>query len=637
MEPPALQLLLIEDDAVEADALRRLLTRTLPTGSSLLWATSLREGLSIVAAERIDAVLLDLGLPDSQGLETLERICAHTAQVAVVVLTGRDDEPLVEKALGCGVQEYLVKGEINAKGLARILRQAVERKRGELAMRQNTLLAAAVDNVTVGVIIVDARLYDWPIVFANPVFSVITGYPREEVVGRNCRFLQGPGTEPATVARIRAALGRREPFRGELRNYRKDGTAFWNEATISPVFDAAGSLTHFVGVTNDVTLRRRAEDARRESEARFHTLTDAVPQVIWTNEAGGKADYFNQRWFEYSGLSLEESVGPGWQAIVHPDDAPASRERWQRALEAGVIFDTEYRLRGADNNYRWFIGRNVPLKDAAGRVLGWFGSATDIHALKEAEQETRYAREEAEAANQAKDHFLAVLSHELRTPLTPVLMALHLLTRHKDLPPSAAGALAMIRRNVELEAHFIDELLDLTHLTRGRLDLTLAPTDLHEVIRRAVEVAGPDIQGKRQRLEITLDAPEHRLLGDCARLQQVCWNLLKNASKFTPDGGEIHLRTFNEPGGIVVEVTDTGIGMCANALEKVFQPFEQADNSIAQRFGGLGLGLAISKAAVDAHGGTIRAASAGPGTGATFTVGLPLLNAVGRDDDPPAL
>ncbi len=782
MEHRALKLLLVAADAAETRSKPWSLAAVLPAGSSFLSAGYLRDGLTLLASEEIDAVLLDLELPDSQGLNTLEQMREHARRVAVIVLADRDDESLVEKAFECGVQDYLVKGEVNAAALARNVRHAVERKRGELtlqcALQENNRLAAAIANVTVGVVIVDAQAPDWPIVFSNPAFSAITGYPHGEIVGRNCRFLQGARTDRGTMTRLRLALQHRQPFCGELLNYRKDGTPFWNEVSIGPVFDEANVLTHFVGVTHDVTARKTAEEARSQSEARFRTLTDAVPQVIWTNEAGGKADYFNGRWFEYSGLSLEQSTGLGWQAIVHPEDAPASKEKWQRALAAGELFDTEYRLRRADGTYRWHIGRNVPLKDEAGHVLGWFGSATDIEDLKVAEAAVAAAQErlrlivdnahehaivsmdlerritswnpgaelilgytaaemmgrtldvtflpedqavgrpekeahralaegraggslwrrrkggsvfwaecallpmrtrsdgevvgfvgilsdesevqqarhdleqsreklvialqaaeracvEAETANAAKDHFLAVLSHELRTPLTPVLMAVHTLALRRDLPKPVIDSLAMIRRNVELEAHFIDEMLDLTRLARGKLELALAPMDLHEAIQRAVEITEPDFQAREQRLQVDLQATEHRFNGDSARLQQVCWNLLKNAAKFTPAGGRIWLRTRQDGlGWVEVEVADTGIGMEPAALARVFHPFEQADTSIAQLFGGLGLGLAIAKASVEAHGGTIHAASSGPGRGAIFTVRLPLVSPTGSAGTP---
>ena len=228
-------------------------------------------------------------------------------------------------------------------------------------------------------------------------------------------------------------------------------------------------------------------------------------------------------------------------------------------------------------------------------------------ALEKSLQETERARAEAEAAGRAKDHFLAVLSHELRTPLTPVLMSVDTLMLRSDLPAQVVEGLDMIQRNVTLEAQFIDELLDLTRISRGKFELSPEPMSLHEAIRLAAEVAAPDVKEKSQRLVCELDAENDHLTGDFKRLQQVFWNLLKNASKFTPERGGITVRSRNEPATpdapprIVVEVSDTGIGFEADAAERIFDAFTQANETITQEFGGLGLGLAISKATVDAH------------------------------------
>ena len=203
-------------------------------------------------------------------------------------------------------------------------------------------------------------------------------------------------------------------------------------------------------------------------------------------------------------------------------------------------------------------------------------------------------------------------------------MALNALSRRNDLPEPVRTAHEMIERNVQLEAHFIDDMLDVTRIARGKMEIVRADMDLHDAARRAVEVSSPDLEGKGQTLTVALESTDHRLHGDFARLQQAMWNLLKNASKFTPAGGRIGLRSWNEPGRIVVEITDTGIGMEADVVSRIFDPFEQADPSIAKRFGGLGLGLAIAKAAVEAHDGELLADSAGPGLGATFTMRLPL-------------
>ncbi len=208
--------------------------------------------------------------------------------------------------------------------------------------------------------------------------------------------------------------------------------------------------------------------------------------------------------------------------------------------------------------------------------------------------------------------------------MTPVLTAAESLLRRKDLPPIVIEGLQMICRNIQLENHFINDLLDITRIGRGKLELARAPMDLHDAIKAAAEISRPDIEAKGQRLTIELQAQRTKLNADLARTQQVFWNLLKNASKFTPEQGEIQLRSWNEPGHVLAEVRDTGLGIDPQVLPKLFQPFRQADTSITRRFGGLGLGLVIARATVEALGGSITAASPGLNRGATFTVKLPL-------------
>jgi len=652
----------------------------------------------------------------------------------------------------------------------------------------------------------------------------------------------------------------------------------------------AGVVLTFI----DITERRSFEGALRASEQRLQTLADAVPQIIWTNDRDGRAVYFNRGWYEYTGRSTEESVGPGWQAIVHAEDMARAVAQWQRVLEAGEVFDCEYRLRGSDGTYRWFIGRNVPTRDADGQVDGWFGTATDIDDLKMAEasrraseeqfrraiedapipvimqaedgqvlqiskawtdltgfrpedipnfeawlnraygpgadevrahmqelfkgevsvlnadlevstregnrrhwifsasapgtlrdgrrfivgmvsditerrhaeeqlrqsqerlrlivenardfaifsmdlerritswntgarailgysneeaigrrgdiiftpedraagapraeadkaladgrasderwhirkdgsrfwgsgvmmamrdgpgtaiglvkifrdqtaelrakeameqarqqlhaalQETEIARDQAEAAGTVKDRFLAILSHELRAPLTPVLLGAQVIARDKTLPPAILQTASVIERNVRLQAHLIDDLLDVSRIKYGKMELSLERIDLHDVITRAVEVSHPDIEAKAQELKVQLAAARHTISGDAKRLQQGFWNLLNNASKFTPQGGKIMLRSRNERDRVVVEVCDTGVGFEPEAATRIFEVFEQGGPNVTAQYGGLGLGLAIAEASVKAHGGVITAASDGPGTGAKLTVELPL-------------
>ena len=251
---------------------------------------------------------------------------------------------------------------------------------------------------------------------------------------------------------------------------------------------------------------------------------------------------------------------------------------------------------------------------------------TDLTEQKR-QQELQLAKDLADKSNVAKDDFLAALSHELRTPLNPALMETVALEQTKGLPNHVRHSLALIRRNIELEAHLIDDLLDLTRIAKGKLELNLGPTDLHNVIRLAVEICAAEMEEKSPTLDLQLAAPNSLTTGDAVRLQQAVWNLLRNALKFTPIGGAVTVRTGNGSGGSFwVEVRDSGIGFEPADYRKLFNAFEQGGRQITRQFGGLGLGLglALATSIVAAHGGVIRAVSPRVNLGATFTLELPL-------------
>ena len=289
-------------------------------------------------------------------------------------------------------------------------------------------------------------------------------------------------------------------------------------------------------------------------------------------------------------------------------------------------------------------GTEFPVELAINRVPAdgpptFTGFLRDIGDRKRATEELERAKEQAEAASAAKDQFLAVLSHELRTPLTPVLASVEMLSRQADLPADVAAALEAIRRNVELEARIIDDLLDLTRISRGKVELRAETVDAHDSLRHALEVWQK--QAKDKRLEVTLDlrAGRRHVRADPARLQQVYWNLIGNAVKFTPAGGRIALASSNdEKGRLVVRVSDTGLGIDPALLPRLFNAFEQGERAVTRRYGGLGLGLSISKALVEMHQGDLRAASDGTGRGAAFTLALATVDApkAERPAPPPA-
>ena len=376
-------------------------------------------------------------------------------------------------------------------------------------------------------------------------------------------------------------------------------------------------------VAQEQTRRRLAESESRLAGVTL--LAEAIPQIVWSARPDGTIDYVNRRWSTYTGLPPKAGVGPDWARAVHPDDVARVAARWRAAIESGAGYEVEFRIRrGADGEYRWFLARGELVRDDSGAVLKWFGTWTDIDDQKRAEQELRRANELAESASRSKDQFLAMLSHELRTPLTPVLL---LATASRDdptTPEHLRPTFEVIRHNLELEARLIDDLLDVMRIIRGKLPYHFEVVDAHAQIRRALEICRGEAEAKRLALVTALGATEHHVEADAARLQQVLWNLIKNAVKFTPSGGEVAIRTRNGPDGLVIDVADTGIGIDPAIAPLIFNAFEQGEDLITKRFGGLGLGLAISRSIVEGHRGKIGATSPGRDRGATFTIAMPV-------------
>ena len=375
-------------------------------------------------------------------------------------------------------------------------------------------------------------------------------------------------------------------------------------------------------VVAEVQTRRRLA----ESESRLagvSLLAEAIPQIVWSARPDGAVDYVNRRWSSYTGLSSDQSVDSRWTEAVHPDDVAATVARWCESVATGELYEVEFRLRrGEDSAYRWFLARGELVHDEAGRVIKWFGTWTDIDDQKRNEAELKQATELAESASRSKDQFLAMLSHELRTPLTPVLLIATASRDDPETPEPLRSTFEMIRHNLELEARLIDDLLDVMRIIRGKLPYHFEVVDAHGQIQRALEICGNEAEVKPLRLVADLRATEHHVRADAARLQQVLWNLIKNAVKFTPAGGSVTIATWNEAERIRIEVTDTGIGIDPEILPLIFNAFEQGEDDITKRYGGLGLGLAISRSIIEGHEGSISVSSPGRDRGATFRIDL---------------
>jgi two-component system CheB/CheR fusion protein len=375
----------------------------------------------------------------------------------------------------------------------------------------------------------------------------------------------------------------------------------------------------FVAVWRDVTETRRAAEVLRESEARYRTLLDASPGFVWHADATGGLLYVSENFHEYAGTSQQRFQGALWKMreVIHPEDLPLREERWRHSVETGEPYDVEIRLRGADGVYRWFLNRALPIRQADGSISGWVGTSTNIDDRKRLEEKLR-------EADRRKDEFLAMLAHELRNPLAAVRSATEVL-RRVDAPGSQLPAMrAVIERQTNQLVRMVDDLLDVSRISQGKLFLRKEKIDLSAVVERAVETSQPLIEAGRHRLRVQLPAESPRLDGDLQRLAQAVSNLLNNAAKYTETGGNIQLTVETAGDEALLRVKDDGIGIAAEILPNIFDLFAQADRALHRAQGGLGIGLTLVKNIVEMHGGRAEAFSAGPGQGSEVVLHLPL-------------
>jgi PAS domain S-box-containing protein len=364
--------------------------------------------------------------------------------------------------------------------------------------------------------------------------------------------------------------------------------------------------------------------ALESSEQNFRQIFEEAPIGMAVVGLDSRYARVNATLCNMVGYSEEELTSRTPSEITYCDDIDKDKQLSQRLLTGIARTSVEKRYVRKDGEIIWATRTACLMRDESGRPRHYLAMVEDITQRKKDAVALEEAKNEAERANRAKDKFLAVLSHELRTPLTPVLMSAAALEQEPGIKPELRRQFGMMRRNVELEARLIDDLLDLTRVSHGKLQLLLSrPVDVHSLLAHAEQIVRGDVRNKSLALRLEFTANEHHVAGDDARINQVFWNLLNNAIKFTPAGGQIAVRTANpSPGQLVITVSDNGIGINQQTLPFVFRAFEQGDIRGMQPCSGLGLGLSISKAIVELHGGTICAESAGPGLGAVFTVEL---------------
>lgn len=503
-----------------------------------------------------------------------------------------------------------------------------EQREGERALRESEARFRAVQETSIdGFMILESvrdpagALVDFRWVYANEAAERIFGKPRQWFAGR--RLLEEhpanrtTGLFEAYVDTVQTG----HAWSREL-NYQHDGIDGYFRIV------AARSGDGFAITFADLSERHRIEARVRERERQFATLANAMPQLVWTELPDGTSDYFNRGWYTYTGLRPDELHPTGvWARVIHPEDEPRASARWKHSRDTGSIYEVEFRLRRHDGVYHWFLTRAVADVDEQGRVLQWFGTCTDIDNTKRIEQNLRRTEIALREADRRKDVFLAVLSHELRNPLAPIRSAASLLGQARLDPEILQRSHQIIRRQVQHMAALLDDLLDISRITRGVFTLKKQYVDLQGLLSEAVEAVRPQIERKQHALLTDWPSEAIEIEADPVRIVQIISNLLTNAAKYTNPGGEIHFKVTVDSERLILAIRDTGIGISPQMLGNVFEMFAQIEPDQERSEGGLGVGLALVKGLVELHGGRIEAHSRGVGCGSEFVATIPCLHA----------
>jgi PAS domain S-box-containing protein len=477
------------------------------------------------------------------------------------------------------------------------------------------------------------------------------GYRRNEILGRPMADLIIP---PALRDRHRQGLARYLETgnavvldrRLEMTAMRADGTELPVEISIARVRVVGPPL--FTAHVRDISERQRAERERAAKEAELELITSRTPLLLTRCSRDGRYVFVNRACAEFFGRRPQDILGRAIPEILG-NEAFATIEPYIQRVLSGESVDFEIEIPYAHSGRRFMRALYSPDRNERGEVIGWIATVSDITERKRVEDDLRRtaalleesnqaehaAKQEAELANHLKDQFLATVSHELRAPLNAVLGWAEMLRTGKLDDSRRQRALEAVYANARRQARLIDDLLDVSRIVSGKMQVTRSAVDLRGVVRGALETVQPSAEAKGIYVHTEVDASLGSVLGDATRLQQILSNLLTNAVKFTPDSGDVRLAIRRADNVVEMIVSDNGKGIASDFLPWVFEPFRQADGSTTRSYGGLGLGLAIVKHLVEAHGGTVTADSAGEGQGATFTVRLPLIAAYADESESP--
>jgi PAS domain S-box-containing protein len=656
MNDTKIPILLVDDGRANLGSLETLLASS---DYELVSVRSGRDALREIERREFAVALVDVLMPDMNGLGTL-RAMRHLGEghaTPTIFVTGIDSpagDTLEAYSAGAidVVQRPLNPTIIRSKVaiFAELYRARVgltlEQETGASQRREakENLYASEsrfhrlVDAITdYAIFLLDAtgRVATW-----NAGAQKNKGYEASEIIGQHFSvFYTSEDRAAGKPDHVLETVQREGRFEEDSWRIRKDGTRFWANVVITALRDEKGQATGFAKVTRDLTAKRALDDQLHASEARFHQLVDAVADyAIFMLDATGHVATWNSGAQKNKGYAGSEILGQHFSVFYTPEDRAAGKP--DNVLETvrreGRFEDESWRIR-KDGTRFWANVIITALRDKDGEVTGFAKVTRDLTAKRLAEESQRelareqlaretseLARKEMERVNRVKDEFLATMSHELRTPLNAITGWSSILRKKPREEGKLERGLEVIERNAKTQTRLVGELLDVSRIVNGKLQLNIVKTEVLPAIVAAADVVRPAAEGKGVRLVVDIDPDIGSTMTDPDRLQQIAWNLLSNAVRFTDRGGRVTITCDRGPSGIRICVRDTGSGIAAEHLPHIFERFKQVDSSTTRAHGGLGLGLAIVRHLAEAHGGSVEAHSEGLGHGATFTVLLPI-------------
>ena len=578
---------------------------------------SLVAALSLGAAVLLSAALQRWLTVPLEDIGRVSRQIVHHSDFSLRVRqTTKDEIGLAVQALNRMLDEIQARAEALERSNVNLRQQVAVRQEAEAALaRANARLESTMGAAEIGGWVLDLRTDELAV---DRNFAALYGVgPDAFARDADLRWRGIHPDDVRAVAEAESQARRGASFPStEFRIVQPDGSVRWVIGRGRVQTNDERRPIRLAGLLIDITAQKRAEQQRRETEKLYRAIGESIDYGVWITDPEGRCIYASDSFLRLIGMTQEECSNLGWTSVLHPDDVAATVAAWSRCVRLGEDWYREHRVLGADGAYHPVLAQGVPIRDEDGAIRGWAGINLDISPLKRTEEALR-------EADRRKDEFLATLAHELRNPLAPIRHATRLLESPRAEEAQRRWGREVIARQVEHMAMLLDDLLDVSRITRGRLELRRDYVALDRIVASAVETARPLLDSKRHTLEVDLGGEPVDLMVDPLRLAQALSNLLMNAAKYTDAGGTISLSARHDDTGMTIAVTDTGIGLQEASLGKVFEMFSQVEGALERSQGGLGIGLALVKGLVQLHGGTVEAASPGPGKGSTFTIRLP--------------